>query len=156
VTNTGNVTLTSITLTDPLVGLSPIDCGGVTSLAAGASVDCTATYTTTQADVDAGEIVNTATLTGTPPSGLPLTAKSSVTVSAVDAPAVSVVKSSDTPSFAAPGVVITYTYTVTNTGNVTLSPVTVTDPMPGLSPLECSIDELAPGDSTSCTATYTT
>ena len=30
---------------------------------------CTATYTTTQADVDAGWITNTGTATGTPPRG---------------------------------------------------------------------------------------
>ena len=39
------------------------------SLAAGASETCTATYTTTQADVDSGRITNTGTATGTPPTG---------------------------------------------------------------------------------------
>ena len=64
VTNTGNVTLTSVGVTDPMPGLSAINCNGVTSLAPGASVTCTATYTTTQADVDAGSITNTGTRRG--------------------------------------------------------------------------------------------
>ena len=39
------------------------------SLAPAAIETCTATYTTTQADVDAGVINNTGTATGTPPTG---------------------------------------------------------------------------------------
>ncbi|MEZ5191695.1 MAG: hypothetical protein R2734_03700 [Nocardioides sp.] len=66
VTNTGNVTLTGVTVTDPTVG--PVSCP-VTTLAPGVSVTCTATYTLTQADVDAGHVANTATATGTPRPG---------------------------------------------------------------------------------------
>ena len=70
VTNTGNVTLTGVTVDDPLVG--PVSCP-VTTLAPGASTTCTATYTLTQADVDAGTVDNTATVTGTPPTGADVT-----------------------------------------------------------------------------------
>ena len=69
VTNTGIVTLSAITVVDPLPGLSAINCGGVTILAPAAWVTCTATYTVTLADVTAGFITNTATATGTEPSG---------------------------------------------------------------------------------------
>jgi hypothetical protein len=72
VTNTGNVTLSNITVTDPHTGLTGLSCPDPT-LAPGASETCTATYLTTQADLDAGSIVNTATATGTPPSGKPVT-----------------------------------------------------------------------------------
>jgi hypothetical protein len=54
VKNTGNIDLT-ISVTDPHVGLSAISCPSST-LAAGVSETCTATYTTTQDDVDAGSI----------------------------------------------------------------------------------------------------
>ena len=67
VTNTGNVTLNPVTVTDPMAGLSAISCPS-TTLAPRASETCTATYTTTQADVDAGSITNTGTATGTPPT----------------------------------------------------------------------------------------
>ncbi len=43
-------------------------------------------------------------------------------------PALNVVKSSTTTSVTAAGQVVPYTFTVTNTGNVTLTGVTVTDP----------------------------
>ena len=67
VTNSGNVTLTSVAVDDPMSGLSAVDCHGVATLAPGASVTCTATYTTTQADVDRGSITNTGTATGHDP-----------------------------------------------------------------------------------------
>src|SRR5690606_26589065 len=76
VTNSGDVTLTGVTLSDELVGLSEITFGtwpgdaGV--LAAGESVTASATYVLTQADVDAGQVDNLATTTGTPPSGPPV------------------------------------------------------------------------------------
>jgi uncharacterized repeat protein (TIGR01451 family) len=155
VSNTGNVTLTSVGVTDPMTGLSAITCPS-SSLAPGASETCTATYTTTQADVDAGALSNTGTATGTPPSGPNVTASSSVTIPAAQSPAITVKKSSTTSSYSAAGTPITYSYKVTNTGNVTLSSVGVTDPMTGLSAITCPSSSLAPGASETCTATYTT
>jgi uncharacterized repeat protein (TIGR01451 family) len=73
VTNTGNVTLYNVTVADPMPGLSTISCSPNTnplpSLAPGASVTCSATYTTTAADLAAGEVTNQATATGDAPSG---------------------------------------------------------------------------------------
>ncbi len=155
VTNTGNVTLTSIDVTDPMAGLSAVSCPSAT-LAPAASETCTATYTTTQADVDAGGITNTGTATATPPHGAGVTASDSLTVAAVQSPAITIFKSSSISSFAAPNTLITYSYLVTNTGNVTLTSVGVGDPMPGLSVVSCPTATLAPTDSETCTATYTT
>jgi len=59
--NAGNVTLTTVTLTDLLVGVSAPDCGATTlpaSLAPAATLDCTATYTVVEAP--GSSIVNTA------------------------------------------------------------------------------------------------
>jgi LPXTG-motif cell wall-anchored protein len=45
---------------------------------------------------------------------------------------------------------VTYTFTVTNTGNVTLTRVRIKDPMLGT--VECKRTRLKPGKSTTCTA----
>jgi uncharacterized repeat protein (TIGR01451 family) len=73
VTNTGNVTLTDVAVTDPIV--SPITCPSgnpIPSLAPGASETCTGSYAITQADIDAGVRDNTATVTATDPGGNPV------------------------------------------------------------------------------------
>jgi len=155
VTNTGNVTLTAVTVTDPMAGLSVVSCPD-SSLLPGASETCTATYTTTQADVDTGSLNNTGTATGTPPTGPNVTATSSVTIPATQTPAIALVKSASISTFSSPGTAVTYSYKVTNTGNVTLTSVTVTDPMSGLSVVSCPDSSLLPGASETCTATYTT
>ena len=155
VTNTGNVTLDPVVVSDPMAGLSDISCPD-TSLGAGDTETCTATYTTTQGDVDHGSITNTGTATGTAPNGKKVTAKSSVCIPLCQKPAIELKKSASIDSFSAPGTLITYSYKVTNTGNVTLDPVVVSDPMAGLSDLSCPDTSLGPQDTETCTATYTT
>ena len=99
VTNTGSGTLTNVTVTDPMTGLSVINCGNdsnvTSSLAANAHVTCTATYTTTAADVTAGKITNTGTVTGTPATGANVTATSTVTIPLA---AITIVKSASISS----------------------------------------------------------
>ena len=153
VTNTGNVTLTNVIVTDPVATVS----GGPITLAPGQSdsTTFTATYTVSQADVDAGAFTNTATASGTPPSGPGVEASNTATVPAAQAaPAIGLVKTALTPTYSASGDVVTYTFTVTNTGNVTLTNVIVTDPVATVSGGPIT---LAPGqsDSTTFTATYT-
>jgi len=155
VTNTGNVTLNPVTVSDPMSGLSKVSCPD-TSLAPTQTESCTATYTTTQKDVDAGSLTNVGTATGTPPTGPNVTGTSTVTIPAKQTPSIAIKKSASVTSYSAPGTVITYTYVVTNTGNVTLNPVTVSDPMSGLSKVSCPDTSLAPTQTESCTATYTT
>ena len=64
VTNTGNVPLTDVTVTDDLITVTG---NPLASLEPGASdaTTFTGTYTLTQADIDAGTFTNTATVTGT-------------------------------------------------------------------------------------------
>ena len=155
VTNTGNVTLTAVGVTDPMVGLSAVTCT-TTTLAPAAVETCTATYTTTQADVDRGSIANTGTASGTPPTGSAVTATSSVTIPGTRTPTIALLKTASISTFAAAGVPITYSYKMTNTGNVTLTSVRVTDPMVGLSAVTCTTTTLAPAAVETCTASYTT
>ena len=138
-TNTGNVTLTSVQVVDTdLPGLSAIDCPH-TTLAAGASETCTATYVTTAGDVDAGSVMNTATAQGDPPGSTTpvISDPSTATVPAEQAATISVLKSASPSSFSAAGQNITYSFLVTNTGNVTLTSVQVVDTdLPGLSAID--------------------
>ncbi|MEE8525133.1 MAG: hypothetical protein V3T72_14445, partial [Thermoanaerobaculia bacterium] len=165
VTNTGNVTLTNVSVTDPMV--SPIACGGVTTLpqiatlAVGATATCTGTYALTQADVDAGEKVNTATAD----SGRTGPVNGTETVPLPQNSALALVKTGvfndeSGDGFAQPGETISYSLAVTNTGNVTLNAISVTDPM--VSAIDCGgvttlpqIATLAVGATATCTGTYT-
>ncbi len=151
VKNTGNVTLTAVGVSDPKVG--PVSCP-VATLAPGASTTCTKSYTLTQADVDAGTVNNTATASGTPPTGAAVTATSTVSTPITRSPAITFDKQAGTPSGTAAGSTILYTFVVTNSGNVTVTSVGVTDAKVGA--ISCPVTTLAPGASTSCTATYTT
>jgi uncharacterized repeat protein (TIGR01451 family) len=71
-TNSGNVTLTGVSISDPHSGLSALVYtwpGVAGTLAPGEAVTAVATYQLTQADLDAGHVPNTATSTGTPAVG---------------------------------------------------------------------------------------
>jgi uncharacterized repeat protein (TIGR01451 family) len=161
VRNTGNVTLTSIGVSDPKVG--PVLCGA-SSLAPATSTSCSATYVLTQADVNAGQVQNSAIASGTPPTGPAVSDTSGTgltdntpTVSPItQTPSLSVVKTSPTSSFDSVGDVLTYSYIVRNTGNVTLTDaVTVTDDKTSVSCPAMPVGGLAPSATLTCSATYT-
>ncbi|MFI2566508.1 hypothetical protein [Paenarthrobacter sp. NPDC018779] len=163
--NTGNVTLTDVVINDPLAGLSPLvySWPGVQGiLLPGQTVTATATYAITQADIDAGHVANSATTTGVPPTGTPVTPPPGTTDTPLTpAPAMEFTKSADASAIKDPAVVgdlITYTFTAKNTGNVKLTGVTVNDPLVGLSALTYnwpgSAGELLPGETVTATATY--
>jgi uncharacterized repeat protein (TIGR01451 family) len=91
VTNTGNVPLSGVTVSDPLAGLTGLNCNGtggptIGSLAPGAAVTCTATYVTTSADTANGSVVNQASVTGQSPAGQTVSYYTHVTVPETSAP----------------------------------------------------------------------
>ncbi|MEJ6388822.1 DUF7507 domain-containing protein [Gymnodinialimonas ulvae] len=152
VQNTGNQTLTNVTVTDPL--LPGLTCT-VASLAPGANLICSENYTVTQADIDAGSVVNTATANATIPAGGSISGTDGETVAMPAAnPLINLAKSASPDPFGPLGGDVLYTFTVTNTGNVTLTNIVVTDPIdPGYS---CPVPDLAPGQTnSSCTLSYT-
>ncbi|MBI2331011.1 MAG: hypothetical protein HYU84_02350, partial [Chloroflexi bacterium] len=70
-----------------------------------------------------------------------------------------IAKSGSPAQYGAAGETITYTYTLTNTGDVSLqSPYTITDDKVSGTNISCTsaTSPLAPGNSTTCTGTYTT
>ena len=95
----------------------------------------TASYAITQDDIDAGEVVNQATVDGAAPDGTAVTAMSNevTTELCIDlTSAIAIVKSAvydDGGDCSQPGELIDYTFTVTNTSNVSLSNIVVSDPL---------------------------
>jgi uncharacterized repeat protein (TIGR01451 family) len=169
VTNTGNVTVSGITIADanPAVVMS----GGPITLAPTVSDTTTFTgrYILTQPDIDAGSFTNTATATGSDPAGNPVsdvsdnpnpadTGDDDPTVTPLgSSPSIEVTKTSDVSGLSSPAAVgdlISYTFAVTNTGNVTLSNVVVSDG--GATVTGGPIVSLAPGvtDTATFEATY--
>jgi uncharacterized repeat protein (TIGR01451 family) len=89
---------------------------------------CTASYEITQADLDSGSVKNTAkaSANGTDSNF------DDETVTADQNPALSLVKTASPVTYDEVGDVISYSYLVKNTGNVTLAgPVTVSDDKAG-------------------------
>ncbi|TKC10546.1 tandem-95 repeat protein [Pedobacter polaris] len=156
VTNTGNVTLTNVTITD---ANATITGGPIASLAVGASNNNTFTgfHTLTQSEIDNGGVYNLATATGKDPKDKTITTTSNdptpldptdpnypvtpptpacptcTITPIVQTPSLALIKDGSYNDFNANGKVdagdrINYTFVVTNTGNVTLTNVMVTDP----------------------------
>ncbi|MBB6240512.1 putative repeat protein (TIGR01451 family), partial [Pedobacter sp. AK013] len=161
-TNTGNVTLSGVNITDALTGSTALALSPAV-LAPGASGTATASYTIRQSDIDAGKVSNTATVTGTAPdastvSDVSGTAQNNDTPTDVPLsrnPAIVLVKTASVGGTGAVGDVVSYTFTATNTGNVTLSGVNITDALTGSTALALSPAVLAPGASGTATASYT-
>ena len=89
-----------------------------------------------------GPLTNTAVVTGTGPTGAVRTSQDSVSVSLSYRPRLTVEKTAS-PVSALPGEVVTYTYVVENTGDVSLSSVSATDS--ALGAVTLSATTLAPG-----------
>jgi len=176
IANSGTGAASAVGVNDPLLPTLSCSIGGSgvslpTTLAAGASLVCTGTYTLTAADVSNGSVSNTATVgagnvcnpttagstcsasTSTPLALVPVlsTTKTGVLDNTVVAPS----NQSDV------GDQIHYTITVANSGNGPATGVTISDTK--LPSLSCTIGvtpttlptTLAAGATLTCTGTYT-
>jgi len=161
ITNTGNITLNDVHLTDAHGGsgtLTPLSPANV-SLAPNISQVFTTTYTVTQADIDAGGTIdNTATAKATPVRGAITEPTADETIAVIGPnPDAEFEKIASPDTGLDVGDTVTYTYTAKNTGNVTLNNVTITDVHNGsgtLSAITPANASVAPGASQSFTATY--
>ncbi len=172
VTNNGNTDEYNVNIADaqtaPSVGtsLSAISCPNTSStpLAPGASENCTATYTVSQADMDNGSISDTAKATGNSgsPTGPAQTSSGSgATVTATQSPSLSLTKSASVTQVSQMGQQVTYSFLVTNTGNVSVNSIAISDAQQApsvnssLTAITCPKSSLAPGANETCMATYT-
>ena len=152
VTNTGNVTLHGVTLVDNTFDLVAKGCTIPTTLAVGAHFDCDYTDTAatgTKTNIATGDSnetdsdTGTATVTANPVPAPDLRVRKAVSTNA-DGPFINILN-------VAPGTTVHYRITVTNTGNVALTGVTLTDNTFDLVAKGCTIPtSLAVGASFDC------
>ncbi|HEY4268635.1 MAG TPA: hypothetical protein VGM94_10635 [Galbitalea sp.] len=164
VVNDGNVTLDNVAVNEgAFTGsgtLSAVSCPG-TTLAPSGTIDCTATYAVTQADLDTGSISNTATASADAPQGSTVTSDGSTAVVAIaSSAALSLSKTADVAKITTVGQNVTYSFEIKNIGNVTVTNVIVQESSftgtGALSAVDCpaGVASMAPGDDLRCTATY--
>jgi uncharacterized repeat protein (TIGR01451 family) len=152
----GHVLAQNLNANLPISGIKPYDSFAtatitpsiVATLLPGQPTTFTANYTLTQVDVDAGVVNNTATATALNPLNQTLTQAASFSQTLVPVPSVALVKTGSVnlgvDNVASLGDVVTYSFAVTNTGNVTLTNVGVTD-LPAFPVTGTAIASLAPG-----------
>ncbi len=154
VTNTGNVTVYDVVVAESTpsfsgTGILPVPVyftggshiGGNPSLRdiiPGQRIIFTATYAVTQADIDAGRVVNQALGSGSTLQGNPVTDLSDHTNNSNDRPTITpliqnpdieLTKTASPVTYSTIGQLITYSIKVKNTGNVSLSDLIITDPL---------------------------
>lgn len=161
VTNTGNVTLSSLGITETAfggTGTTPVATCPSGALAPDAFVTCTASYTVTQGDMDAGSVANTAVASAEFDGAGVLSPASSASVDIDQQPSLDLVKSALPATIGSAGQSITYSFLVTNDGNVTMDAIDVQETAfsgtDTLDPVVCPATELEPGDDMTCSTTY--
>ncbi|MDH7446864.1 DUF7507 domain-containing protein, partial [Aquimarina sp. 2201CG14-23] len=178
VTNTGNVTIDNIFIDDILTG--SVNLPIVPSvLAPGEQGTATATYVLTQADINNGEVINSATVLGEDPNDIGVMDVSDSGDETVDEdgdldptndPTITTIPQNPNLALTKTGIYvdvngddlpnvgdeIQYTFTVENTGNVDITNIVLTDPLTGIvltgGPIDLAVGEI---DETTFTATYT-
>ena len=151
-TSTGDVTVTGAALVDPSLP-GGVDHGART----GQAVTATARHTLTQAGVDSGSVVDHATGQGTTPEGrLRSDPPGTKSVTLLSDPGLSTLVQYDgeLSDGARPGDRMELRFVVQNTGDVGLTDVVLTSPMPGIALVGCTWDRLAPGEEGVCAGDY--
>ncbi|HNJ64097.1 MAG TPA: hypothetical protein PLK16_12295, partial [Saprospiraceae bacterium] len=154
ITNTGNVDLYNVTVSDFWATISG---GPIDTLKVGEtnSIAITGLYSISQYDIDLGAFTNVATATGIPDVGLPVQDDDNDDQVFPQIPEIQLIKTGELfdvlPAGHNPGDYISYKFKVKNTGNVTLSTVSITDPQAVIS--GGPIITLIPGEEDSITFT---
>ncbi|MEX1018998.1 MAG: hypothetical protein WDZ49_05035 [Litorilinea sp.] len=160
ITNTGNVTVNSLVLEDAALDLDAAECGS-DSLAPTDAATCVYTYTVTVDDIGAGQLENEAIVVAIGPDDTEITATATTTIVLPQLPGLSLEKSFggylDVDEDDALGLadIITYTFTITNIGNVALESIALDDALLDLTGAACGESTLEPGEVTDCEHPYT-
>nr|QNO55551.1 hypothetical protein JEPGKGNF_00013 [Methanosarcinales archaeon ANME-1 ERB7] len=147
VTNTGDTTLSGLTLTDSMLGTITLDKTTLAPLETASSTGGPYTHTVVEGDLP-GPLTNTATASSTDSQGNPVTCADDASVELTYGSECTVTKTPDKTT-AKVGETITYSFTVTNSGDTTLSGLTLTDSMLGTITLDKTT--LAPLETASST-----
>ena len=156
VENDGNLTLTNVKIEDALTGNAGDNAWTIDTLAPGKTKTFEPSYTVTEADVIAGKVINN--VTGEAENPDPDVPKTPVTPGEKEDPIetpnpnLTVVKTADKTGEVKLGEKITYTITVTNNGNVTISGVKLNDSLTGD---EWTLGDIKPNASVTKKTTYT-
>lgn len=149
ITNTGATTLTDLSLVDDPLGMIPLSRN---TLAPWERLSGSFSVTIREADLP-GPLTNTVIVTAIDPSGRTVTDRDTLVLFDLSSEdALTLWKTSDITE-ATIGDVITYTYTITNTGDVMITDLVLVDDHVGEIPLPTRV--LSPGESLTVTATYT-
>jgi len=148
VTNAGNITITNVVVLNNQSGSTPIYTAA--TLAPGAGASFTGSYSTpTNCST-----TSTSTATGKSVCGVVVANSASSTCAIVTAPALAITQTC--PAIPpVPGALLTYTGTVTNTGNITLTNIVVLNNQSGATPV-LTVATLAPGAGASFSGSYLT
>ena len=156
VKNDGNLTLTNVKIEDALTGNAGENAWTIDTFAPGETQTFETSYVVTEADVIAGKVVNNATGEAENPDPkkeeTPVTPGEKEDPVETPNPGLTVVKTSDTEGQVALGQKITYTITVTNNGNVTISGVKLDDSLTGDN---WTLGNIKPGETVTKKTTYT-
>ncbi len=163
ISNIGENPLTAVELTDHLDGVVDLQVtwpGDPGVLGAGESAPATARYQLTQEDLDRGYVHNTATASGLDPNETPVDDPAEATVTLPEGGSLLLQKDGNLVGDAVAGGEVEWSFTLTNTGNVTLDELQIHDELEGLGEItwgDWPGEEfvLEPGQSVSATAPYT-
>ena len=128
VCNIGNMNLTNVTVNDPTIGIANVDLG---TLLKGECNSTEVNYPVTDGDADRGWVNNTVNVSANDSCGSTIYNETYANVSVTYNASLSITKTADTAGPVTLGDTINYTFTVCNTGNETLSTVTLNDTLFG-------------------------
>ncbi len=150
VMNTGNITLSNVVVTSDHSGATPVFTAA--TLAPGASADFTGSYTV---PANSGCSINSTVTAnaGDTCTGAGVTASASATCPILTAPAIEVTQTCPTISVL-PGGILTYSGTVSNSGNITLTNIVVFNNRPASNTVIFTVAVLAPGAATNFNGSY--